>query len=267
NEAGLTVEQRHSVKRDFEENELKTVFELLLNKLQSNLSSISNSSSSDHSLFSSILAAIEKILLWNFSSSFPNARRHMESSNNVETIDWRPPVSWKQLVFDQQLVEFFFHIYGTLKSLNETKIILQRRCQILRCLSQLACLNGSLVSDEQCRLRYLTTFSHYFVQTFLINSTLTIHLIECFDLSNIISNLITLFTVKGFCSMNNDLCNSFLQLMSQITVLLCRTTTTTSSNNQLDKIIEDPTIGKDTFDRLLQAWSRLLYGIDFGRFA
>ncbi|CAF4652344.1 unnamed protein product, partial [Rotaria magnacalcarata] len=39
------------------------------------------------------------------------------------------------------------------------------------------------------------------------------------------------------------------------------------SNNQLDKIIEDPTIGKDTFDRLLQAWSRLLYGIDFGRFA
>lgn len=126
----------------------------------------------------------------------------------------------------------------------------------------MACLNGSLISDEQCRLRYLTTFSYYFVQTFLINSTLTINLIECFDLSNIISNLITLFTVKGFCSMNNDLCNSFLQLMAQITTLLCRT-----SNNQLEKIIEDPTIAKETFDRLLQAWSRLLYGIDFGRFA
>ncbi|CAF2367795.1 unnamed protein product [Rotaria sp. Silwood2] len=263
NEAGLTIEQRHSVKRDFEENELKTVFELLLNKLQSNLSSIS---SSNHQLFSSILTTIEKILLWNFSSSFPNTRRTMESSSNVETIDWRPPISWKQLVFDQQLVEFFFHIYATLKSMNETKILLQRRCQILRCLSQLACLNGPLVSDEQCRLRYLTTFSYYFVQTFLINSTLTINLIECFDISNIISNLITLFTVKGFCSMNNDLCNSFLQLMSQITILLCRTTIT-SSNNQLDKIIEDPTIAKETFDRLLQAWSRLLYGIDFGRFA
>ncbi|CAF2515937.1 unnamed protein product [Rotaria sp. Silwood2] len=176
NEAGLTIEQRHSVKRDFEENELKTVFELLLNKLQSNLSSIS---SSNHQLFSSILTTIEKILLWNFSSSFPNTRRTMESSSNVETIDWRPPISWKQLVFDQQLVEFFFHIYATLKSMNETKILLQRRCQILRCLSQLACLNGPLVSDEQCRLRYLTTFSYYFVQTFLINSTLTINLIEC----------------------------------------------------------------------------------------
>jgi hypothetical protein len=134
------------------------------------------------------------------------------------------------------------------------------------CLSQLACLNGPLTSDEQSRLRYLTTFSYYFVQTFLINSTLTINLIECFDLSNIISNLITLFTVKGFCSMNIDLCNSFLQLMAQITILLCRTTIT-SSNNQLEKIIEDPTIAKETFDRLLQAWSRLLYGIDFGRFA
>jgi hypothetical protein len=66
--------------------------------------------------------------------------------------------------------------------------------------------------------------------------------------------------------MNNDLYNSFLQLMAQITTLLCRTTIT-SSNNQLDKIIEDPTIAKETFDRLLQAWSRLLYGIDFGRFA
>lgn len=132
----------------------------------------------------------------------------------------------------------------------------------------MACLNGPLVSDEQCRLRYLTTFSYYFVQTFLINSKLTIHLIECFDVANIISNLITLFTVKGFCSMNNDLCNSFLQLMSQITVLLCRTTTTTTlSNSQLDKMIEDPTIGKETFDRLLQAWSRLLFGIDFGSFA
>ncbi len=41
----------------------------------------------------------------------------MESSTNVETIDWRPSNSWKQLVFDQQLVEFFFHIYVTLKSL------------------------------------------------------------------------------------------------------------------------------------------------------
>jgi hypothetical protein len=54
--------------------------------------------------------------------------------------------------------------------------------------------------------------------------------------------------------------------MAQLTILLCRTTST-SSNNQLEKIIEDPTIAKETFDRLLQAWSRLLYGIDFGRFA
>lgn len=132
----------------------------------------------------------------------------------------------------------------------------------------MACLNGPLISDEQCRLRYLTTFSYYFVQTFLINSTLTINLIESFDLSNIISNLITLFTVKGFCSMNNDLCNSFLQLMAQITILLCRTTGNHSSGNeQLDRIVEDPTIAKESFDRILQAWSRLLYGIDFGRFA
>jgi hypothetical protein len=116
NEAGLTLEQRHSVKCNFEANELKTVFELLLNKLQSNLSLVSSSPSSDHQLFSSILTAIEKILLWNFSSSLPYIRRNMESSTNVETIDWRPPTSWKELVFDQQLVEFFFHIYVTLKS-------------------------------------------------------------------------------------------------------------------------------------------------------
>ncbi len=94
-------------------NELKTVFELLLNKLQSTLPSVS---SSDNQLFSLTLTAIEKVLLWNFSSSLPNVRRNMESATNVETIDWRPPISWKQLVFDQQLVEFFFHIYVTLKS-------------------------------------------------------------------------------------------------------------------------------------------------------
>jgi hypothetical protein len=95
---------------------LKTVFELLLNKLQSSLSNVSASPSSDSQLFSLTLTAIEKILLWNFSSSLPNARRNAESSTNVETIDWKPPISWKQLVFDQQLVEFFFHIYVTLKS-------------------------------------------------------------------------------------------------------------------------------------------------------
>ncbi len=117
NEAGLTLEQRHSVKRDFEANELKTVFELLLNKLQSTLASVSSSPTSNHQLFISTLTAIEKILLWNFSSSLPYSRRNMETSTNVETIDWKPPTSWKQLVFDQQLVEFFFHIYVTLKSL------------------------------------------------------------------------------------------------------------------------------------------------------
>ena len=267
NEAGLTFEQRHSVKRDFEANELKTIFELLLNRLQTSLSTFS---SSNHQIFSLTLNAIEKILLWNFSSSLPHSRRSMEASTNVETIDWRPSTSWKQLVFDQQLIEFFFHIYTTLKSFTETKDLLQLRCQILRCLSQLACLNGPLISDEPSRLRYLTTFSYYFVQTFLVNSTLTINLIECFDISNTISNLITLFTVKGFCTMNNDLCNSFLQIMSQITILLCRTTSSSSSSsssNQLAKIIEDPTIAKEAFDRLLQAWARLLYGIDFGRFA
>ena len=120
--------------------------------------------------------------------------------------------------------------------------------------------------DDSCRLRYLTTFSYYVVQTFLINSALSINLAECFDLSNTLSNLIILFTIKGFCSMHNDLCTSFLQLMAQITILLCRTTVP-SASSQLDKIIEDPTIAKETFDRLLQAWSRLLYGIDFGRFA
>lgn len=114
NEAGLTLEQRHSVKRDFEMNELKTVLELLLNKLQSNLSTISDDS---HQLFSSTLTAIEKIFFWNFSSSLPYSRRNMTATSHVETIDWRPLNSWKQLVFDQQLVEFFFHIYNTIKSL------------------------------------------------------------------------------------------------------------------------------------------------------
>lgn len=262
NEAGLTLEQRHAVKRDFEANELKSVLEFLLNKLQLNLPTVS----SDPRLFSSTLSAIEKVLSWSFSSNVPNIRRLMESSNQVESIDWRPPISWKPLVFDQQLVEFFFHIYRTLRSSNETTVLLQLRCQILRCLSQLACLNGPLISDEQCRLKYLTTFSFYFVQTFLVNSVLVIELLESFDLSNITANLITLFTVKGFSSMNNDLCNSFLQLMGQITIRLCRMTLIASNARSLDTLIEDPSIGKETFDRLLQAWSRLLYGIDFGRF-
>ena len=118
NEAGLTLEQRHSVKRDFEMNELKTVLELLLNKLQSNLSLVSPSSTADqHHLFSSTLSAIEKILFWNFSSPLPYSRRNMTTTSNVEAIDWRPPTSWKPLVFDQQLVEFFFHIYNTIKAL------------------------------------------------------------------------------------------------------------------------------------------------------
>lgn len=129
NEAGLTLEQRHSVKRDFEANELKSVLELLLNKLQNSLSTFSLS---NHQIFSSTLAAIEKILLWNFSLPMAHSRRNMETSTNVETIDWRPLASWKQLVFDQQLIEFFFHIYTTLKSLAETKELLQLRCQILR---------------------------------------------------------------------------------------------------------------------------------------
>ena len=132
NEAGLTLEQRHSVKRDFETNELKTVLELLLNKLQGNLSSVSSSSTSEHHhFFSSTLTAIEKILFWNFSSSAPYSRRNMTTTSYVEAIDWRPPNSWKLLVFDQQLVEFFFHIYNTIKSLvgefllNELEIILR----------------------------------------------------------------------------------------------------------------------------------------------
>ena len=119
NEAGLTLEQRHAVKRDFEANELKSVTEFLLNKLQNTLPTVAT----DHRLFSSTLTAIEKILFWSFSSNVPNIRRLLESSNQVESIDWRPPSSWKPLVFDQQLVEFFFHLYVTLKALVKFLVV------------------------------------------------------------------------------------------------------------------------------------------------
>ncbi|CAF1221141.1 unnamed protein product [Didymodactylos carnosus] len=263
NEAGLTLDQRYSVKKDFESNELKNIFELLLNKLQLFLQNDENCLK----LLELTLNSIEKILLWNFSlpATTTRHRHHLITFTHAETSDFRPPQTWKQLVYDQRLIEFFFHVYKTIKQqqhlrIANVKLCYSLRSQILRSLSQLACLNGPLMSDEQCRLQYLTTFCAHFVETFPPSTSTFDNLSECFDLASIISNLITLFSVKGFCSMSNDLCHEFLRLMAHITIVLCRCTT---SHQQVNY---DPAISKEAFDRILQAWARLLSGIDFGRF-
>lgn len=38
------------------------------------------------------------------------------------------------------------------------------------------------------------------------------------------------------------------------------------SSSKIEEIAEDPSLVKETFDRLLQTWSRLLFGIDSNRF-
>ncbi|XP_029458384.1 exportin-4 isoform X5 [Rhinatrema bivittatum] len=238
---GLSMEFHGNCKRIFQEEDLRQIFMLTVEVLQE-FSRRENLNAQMSSVFQRYLALANQVLSWNFLP--PNLGRHyiamFESSQNVML---KPTESWRETLLDSRVMELFFTVH---RKIREDSDMAQ---DSLQCLAQLASLHGLIFPDERSQVDYLAHFIEGLLNT--ING-IEIEDSEAVGISNIISNLITVFPRNILTAIPNELFSSFVNCLTHLT---CSFGRSAALEEVLDK---DDMVYMEAYDKLLESWLTLV---------
>ncbi|MED6251942.1 Exportin-4, partial [Ataeniobius toweri] len=119
----------------------------------------------------------------------------------------------------------------------------------LQCLAQLASMHGPVFPDESAQVSYLAHMVEGLLST--ING-IEIEDSEAVGISNIISNLITMFPRSILTALPSELFTSFINCL---TLLTCSFGRSAALEEVLDK---DDMVYMEAYDRLLESWLTLV---------
>ncbi|RXN00502.1 Exportin-4 [Acipenser ruthenus] len=265
---GLSMEFHGSCKRLFQEEDLRQIFMLTVEVLQE-FSRRGNISAQMSSVFQRYLALASQVLSWNFlppnyillllydvlhilkpaevlavDLDFGLLGRHyiamFESSQNVML---KPTESWRETLLDSRVMELFFTVH---RKIREDSDMAQ---DSLQCLAQLASMHGPVFPDESAQVNYLARLVEGLLG--MING-IEIEDSEAVGISNIISNLITMFPRSNLTAIPSELFNSFVNCLTHLT---CSFGRSAALEEVLDK---DDMVYMEAYDKLLESWLTLV---------
>ncbi|MBN3291156.1 XPO4 protein, partial [Polypterus senegalus] len=231
---GLSMEFHGNCKRVFQEEDLRQIFVLTVEVLQE-FSRRENLNAQMSSVFQRYLALANQVLSWNF---LPPTM--FESSQNVML---KPTESWRETILDSRVMELFFTVH---RKIREDSDMAQ---DSLQCLAQLASLHGSIFPDENAQVNYLARLVEGLLS--MING-IEVEDSEAVGISNIISNLITVFPRSCLTAIPSDLFNSFVNCLTHLTCTFGRSA---ALEEVLDK---DDMVYMEAYDKLLESWLTLV---------
>ncbi|XP_069058368.1 exportin-4 [Pleurodeles waltl] len=238
---GLSMEFHGNCKRIFQEEDLRQIFVLTVEVLQE-FSRRENLNAQMSSVFQRYLALANQVLSWNFLP--PNLGRHyiamFESTQNVML---KPTESWRETLLDSRVMELFFAVH---RKIREDSDMAQ---DSLQCLAQLASLHGMIFPDERSQIDYLAHFIEGLLN--MINGT-EIEDSEAVGISNIMSNLITVFPRNILTAIPSELFSSFVNCLTHLT---CSFGRSAALEEVLDK---DDMVYMEAYDKLLESWLTLV---------
>ncbi|XP_041128482.1 exportin-4 isoform X2 [Polyodon spathula] len=238
---GLSMEFHGSCKRLFQEDDLRQIFLLTVEVLQE-FSRRENMNAQMSSVFQRYLALASQVLSWNFLP--PNLGRHyiamFESSQNVML---KPTESWRETLLDSRVMELFFTVH---RKIREDSDMAQ---DSLQCLAQLASMHGPVFPDESAQVNYLARLVEGLLG--MING-IEIEDSEAVGISNIISNLITVFPRSNLTAIPSELFSSFVNCLTHLT---CSFGRSAALEEVLDK---DDMVYMEAYDKLLESWLTLV---------
>ncbi|KAK1169631.1 exportin-4 [Acipenser oxyrinchus oxyrinchus] len=241
---GLSMEFHGSCKRLFQEDDLRQIFMLTVEVLQE-FSRRENMNAQMSSVFQRYLALANQVLSWNFLP--PNLGRHyiamFESSQNVML---KPTESWRETFLDSRVMELFFTVH---RKIREDSDMAQ---DSLQCLAQLASMHGPVFPDESAQVNYLARLVEGLLS--MING-IEIEDSEAVGISNIISNLITMFPRSNLTAIPSELFNSFVNCLTHLT---CSFGRSAALEEVLDK---DDMVYMEAYDKLLESWLTLVQDV------
>ncbi|XP_071392268.1 exportin-4 isoform X2 [Centroberyx affinis] len=238
---GLSMEFHGSCKRLFQEEDLRQIFVLTMEVLQE-FSRRENLNAQMSSVFQRYLALANQVLSWNFLP--PNLGRHyiamFESTQNVTL---KPTESWREALLDTRVMDLFFTVH---RKIREDSDMAQ---DSLQCLAQLASMHGPIFPDESAQISYL---AHLVEGLLSMINGIEIEDSEAVGISNIISNLITMFPRSVLTALPSDLFTSFINCL---TLLTCSFGRSAALEEVLDK---DDMVYMEAYDKLLESWLTLV---------
>ncbi|XP_040913710.1 exportin-4 [Toxotes jaculatrix] len=238
---GLSMEFHGSCKRLFQEDGLRQIFMLTMEVLQE-FSRRENLSAQMSSVFQRYLALANQVLSWNFLP--PNLGRHyiamFEATQNVTL---KPTESWREALLDTRVMDLFFTVH---RKIREDSDMAQ---DSLQCLAQLASMHGPIFPDESAQVSYL---AHLVEGLLSMINGIEIEDSEAVGISNIISNLITMFPRSILTALPSDLFTSFINCL---TLLTCSFGRSAALEEVLDK---DDMVYMEAYDKLLESWLTLV---------
>ncbi|XP_063743859.1 exportin-4 [Eleginops maclovinus] len=238
---GLSMEFHGSVKRLFQEDGLRQIFMLTMEVLQE-FSRRENLNAQMSSVFQRYLTLANQVLSWNFLP--PNLGRHyiamFEATQNVML---KPTETWREALLDTRVMDLFFTVH---RKIREDSDMAQ---DSLQCLAQLASMHGPVFPDESAQVSYL---AHLVEGLLSMINGIEIEDSEAMGISNIISNLITMFPRTCLTALPTDLFTSFINCL---TLLTCSFGRSAALEEVLDK---DDMVYMEAYDKLLESWLTLV---------
>ncbi|AWP13536.1 Exportin-4 [Scophthalmus maximus] len=254
---GLSMEFHGSCKRLFQEESLREIFMLTMEVLQE-FSRRENLSAQMSCVFQRYLTLANQVLSWNFLP--PNhilsvsvgdqaltggslGRHYIAMFEATQNVTLKPSESWREALLDTRVMDLFFTVH---RKIREDSDMAQ---DSLQCLAQLASMHGPIFPDESAQVSYL---AHLVEGLLSMINGIEIEDSEAVGISNIISNLITMFPRSILTALPSDLFTSFINCL---TLLTCSFGRSAALEEVLDK---DDMVYMEAYDKLLESWLTLV---------
>uniref|UniRef100_A0A8C7X7S9 Exportin-4 n=2 Tax=Oryzias sinensis TaxID=183150 RepID=A0A8C7X7S9_9TELE len=234
---GLSMEFHGNCKRLFQEDGLRQIFMMTMEVLQE-FNRRENLNAQMSCVFQRFLSLANQVLSWNFLP--PN---HILFFYRRVNVTLKPTESWREALLDTRVMDLFFTVH---RKIREDSDMAQ---DSLQCLAQLASMHGPVFPDESAQISYLAHMVEGFLS--MING-IEIEDSEAVGISNIISNLITMFPRSVLTALPSELFTSFINCL---TLLTCSFGRSAALEEVLDK---DDMVYMEAYDRLLESWLKLV---------
>ncbi|XP_076466305.1 exportin-4-like isoform X2 [Babylonia areolata] len=237
---GFTWEFHMKCKQAFEQSNLKRVFMFSLQVLHEIEESGDQLSREVTAVLNRVLTIAEQILSWEFTPRH-NYHRVYPSGSFVtsQNVSLRPNEAWKDILLREDTLSLFFRIHKKVRH-NE-----EMAHHSLMCISQLASLNGIVLSDDKARLQYLTTFVEGLLQ---LLTCVELRDYEHLGTAMALKNMVMMFPFSCIASLPPTLLQSLINYM---TTLTCTLGMAASQEEMLDP---DDTLHMEAYEKLLDTW-------------
>uniref|UniRef100_A0A674PNH5 Exportin-4 n=1 Tax=Takifugu rubripes TaxID=31033 RepID=A0A674PNH5_TAKRU len=214
---GLSMEFHGSCKRLFQEEGLRQIFVLTMEVLQE-FTRRENLNAQMSSVFQRYLAL---------------------ANHATQNVMLKPTETWREALLDTRIMDLFFTVH---RKIREDSDMAQ---DSLQCLAQLASMHGPIFPDESARVSYL---AHLVEGLLSMINGIEIEDSEAVGISNIISNMITMFPRSTLMALPTDLFTSFINCL---TLLTCSFGRSAALEEVLDK---DDMVYMEAYDKILESW-------------